>query len=176
VVRGLNTGVLYDGFGRRIDYLRVSVTDRCNLRCSYCRYRDFEYFPKSEILTIEEIIELVDVFYREMGVRKVRITGGEPFLRNGIERLLMKLREYPVEVGITTNGVLLGKFVDVVRECGATVNVSLDTLTRDTFRTLNGGDFLDDVLRSIDKALGSNIKIKVNTVLLRALTMANYLT
>jgi molybdenum cofactor biosynthesis protein A len=158
---------LVDNHGRPVTYLRLSVTDRCNLRCSYCMPQEgIEYVPRSEILSWEEAARLVRICAR-LGVRKVRVTGGEPFVRRGLLPFLRTLRtiEDLDTVAITTNGVGVAPRVDELAAIGVdAVNLSLDTLDRDRFRDIARADALDAVLATLDALLATPIRVKVNTV------------
>ena len=158
---------MQDQYGREIDYMRVSVTDRCNLRCQYCMPNGIELLPKSEILTSEEI-EMVCRAAAENGVRKLKVTGGEPLVRGGCAELIGRLKKIEgiEQVTLTTNGVLLGQYADRLLENGLdAVNISLDSLDRETYRQITGRDELDQVLESIEKILQAEIPVKINTVL-----------
>ncbi len=167
-----------DAFGHIISYLRVSVTDRCNERCGYCMPQELqEWRSRDEILTYEEIVRTLRVA-TSLGVRKVRVTGGEPLTRRGILTLFELMREIPqIEyVGVSTNGTLLSREVEpgvtmagALRERGVrTVNVSLDTLDRADYAAATGRDFLPDVLNGIEAARRAGFEsIKLNAVLMR---------
>lgn len=156
-----------DKLGRTIDYMRISITDRCNLRCKYCMPEGIELIPTSDILTFEEIVTVC----REavtLGVRKFKITGGEPLVRKGCPELIRNIgRIAGVEqVTMTTNGILLKKNLEALLDAGLNaVNISLDTLNRDKFQEITGFDELDEVLTSIDAAMESGLKVKINSVL-----------
>ncbi len=159
---------LYDGYNRKVSYLRISLTDRCNLQCFYCRRDNLVLYEREEILTIEEIKFLISVFYGNFGVNKVRFTGGEPLIRRGIESLIEGLRDFNLSVNITTNGILLKEFARFLSENNIGVNVSLDTLIPEKFKKISGGYDLDRIIEGIDTALHLGIKLKINTVLLRS--------
>jgi cyclic pyranopterin phosphate synthase len=158
-----------DSFGRVHDDLRVSVTDRCNLRCAYCMPEEPDWFPKSEILSFEEIERLVRVAAAG-GVRKLRITGGEPLVRRELPRLIARLTAVPGidDVSLTTNGVLLAPLARDLAAAGLRrINVSLDSLDPARFVELTGRDRLADVLRGLDAAAAAGLApIKLNAVLL----------
>ena len=141
--------VLVDPCGRVIDYLRVSITDLCNLRCVYCRPPEgVELISHDEILRYEEILTIVRVA-AEMGVRKIRVTGGEPLVRRGVLEFLSKLHEIDAieDIGLTTNGTLLPDMAQGLRNAGLTrLNISLDSLRKETFKNITGGDNLDNVV------------------------------
>ncbi|HRF59384.1 MAG TPA: GTP 3',8-cyclase MoaA [Fimbriimonadaceae bacterium] len=160
---------LVDKFGRRHDYLRVSLTDRCNFRCLYCMPEaGVEWKERSEILTLEEIERVVALFGR-LGVRKVRLTGGEPTIRKGLVDLVSRLGKIPgiEEIHLTTNGFLLADLAGPLRDAGLCgVNVSLDSLQRDRFEEITQRDALDRVLAGIDGAVASGIATKLNVVVI----------
>ena len=156
-----------DAHNRVLDYLRISLTDRCNLRCSYCMPRcGVDNIPHDEILTFEEICRISRVM-ADLGVTKIRLTGGEPLVRKGFTDLVRALGEIPSleEITLTTNGVLLAQNVKCLREYGVKrVNISLDTLDRQVFSRLTGSDDLDKVLDAIDTAYGCGMGIRINCV------------
>jgi cyclic pyranopterin phosphate synthase len=164
--------VLVDGFGRVATDLRVSLTDKCNLRCTYCMPADgLDWLPKPELLTDDEVLRLVRVGVERLGITEVRYTGGEPLLRRGlpeIVRATAALRPRP-EISLTTNGIGLERLAATLREAGLDrVNVSLDTLDRETFQALAHRDRLADVLAGLEAAAGAGLTpVKVNTVLMR---------
>src|SRR5688572_9361460 len=148
-------GVLKDSLDRPLRNLRLSVTDRCNLRCQYCMpERDYVWLPREDLLHFEEISRLVDVF-TSLGVDRVRLTGGEPLLRRDLSSLVAMLSTKAglVDLAVTTNGVLLAEQVDDLRAAGLRrVTVSLDTLRRDRFAALTRSDDLPRVQRGIEAA------------------------
>lgn len=160
---------LVDDFGRAITYLRVSVTDRCNLRCGYCMAGEVSFSPRRDVLTIEELEFLTSAFVA-CGIRKVRITGGEPLVRKGVMHLFRglsrQLRSGDLdEVCVTTNGILLSKYAGDLADCGVRrVNVSLDSLDRDRFAEITSGGDLDAVLKGIDTAREAGLAVKLNVV------------
>lgn len=163
--------MLVDTFGRVASALRVSLIDRCNLRCAYCMPPDgLEWLPKPEILTDDEVIRLVRIGIERLGIRKVRYTGGEPLLRKnlaGIVRRTGALRPRP-EISITTNAIGLARAARELREAGLDrANISLDTLDRPTFRRLTRRDRLDDVLAGAAAAQRETGAVKINTVVMR---------
>lgn len=160
---------MYDSYHRRIDYLRISVTDRCNLRCSYCMPEEgIELLDRSDILSIEELAEVVRIGAREFGIRKVRLTGGEPLIRKGVIRLLELIREIPgvEDLAMTTNGVLLESMAEELKEAGLQrVNVSLDCLNPEKYTELTRGGDVEQVKRGILKALKTGLTpVKINVV------------
>jgi GTP 3',8-cyclase len=163
---------LIDPFGRAISYLRVSVTDRCDFRCVYCMAENMSFLPKSEILTLEELDRLCSAFVAR-GVRKLRLTGGEPLVRRGIMTLVNSLSRHLRagqldELTLTTNGSQLEKYARDLRAAGIRrINVSLDTLDADKFRAITRWGALDKVLAGIDAAQAAGLKIKINAVALK---------
>ena len=161
---------LADRFGRPMRSLRISVTDRCNLRCQYCMPEpEYVWLPRESLLTFEEISALTDAFMDE-GVDRVRITGGEPLLRRDLPVLIEKLSEKRIrDLALTTNGILLKGHAAVLRAAGLhRVTVSLDTLHRDRFRALTGSSDFDAVLAGIDAAAAAGFSpLKIDTVIIR---------
>lgn len=166
----LASGTLLDGQARRVRYLRVSVTDRCNYRCTYCRpEQDLSFGGRAELLTFEELERLAQVFAR-LGVRKLRLTGGEPTVRAGIVELVERLARVPgiEQVVMTSNGHLLDRLAAPLAAAGLrTINISLDTLDPARFAELTGGD-LTRVIAGIDAALAAGMSVKLNIVALAA--------
>jgi len=162
---------LADGLGRKVTYLRLSVTDRCDLRCVYCMAEHMRFLPKSEVLTLEELDRVTSVFIG-LGVRKLRLTGGEPLVRKGllgfVEGQSRHLRSGALdEMTLSTNGVRLAEFApDLARLGLRRVNVSMDTLKPDLFAKLTRGGDLSKVQAGIDAATDAGIEIKVNAVAL----------
>lgn len=161
-----------DPFGRKITYLRISVTDRCDFRCVYCMSEDMNFLPKPEVLTLEELDRLCSAFVAR-GVTKLRLTGGEPLVRRGIMGLFQNLGRH-IESGaleeltLTTNGSQLAKYADELYGCGVRrVNVSLDSLDPDKFRDLTRRGDLAQVLNGIEAARKAGLRIKINAVALR---------
>jgi len=163
---------LIDGFGRAVTYLRVSVTDRCDLRCVYCMAEHMTFLPKAEVLTLEELDRLASTFIG-MGVRKLRLTGGEPLVRKGfmglVEGLSRHLRSGALdELTLTTNGTRLAAHAaDLARLGVRRINVSLDTLKPDLFKRLTRGGDVAQVIGGIDAALAAGIAVKINAVALK---------
>lgn len=170
------TGSMVDTFGRTINYVRISVTDRCNLRCRYCMSERMKFLPKSEVLSLEEIVDLADIFI-DRGVRRIRLTGGEPLVRRGIGDLFKSLGDRIgnglQEVTLTTNGVLLDQHAALLSACGVRrVNVSLDSLRPDRFAHITRGGELARVLQGISAAQRAGLKVKINMVALAGLNDA----
>jgi len=157
---------MLDGYGREIDYLRISITDRCNLRCRYCMPHDIETVAMEEILTYEEIASVAEAA-AALNISKLRITGGEPLVRRGVCRLIEMLKGIRGidTVSITTNGILLGDMIDELIASGLDgINLSLDTPDPERYRMITGFDRLNDVLKGMDKALEKGVPLKINAV------------
>lgn len=166
------SGELIDPFGRQISYLRVSVTDRCDFRCVYCMSEHMTFLPKRDLLTLEELDRLCSAFV-DRGVRKLRITGGEPLVRKNIMWLFEALSRHLKtgaleEMTLTTNGSQLPKYAQALADCGVRrINVSLDTLDPQTFRGITRwGDFAN-VMQGIEAAEKAGLKVKINAVALK---------
>jgi GTP 3',8-cyclase len=166
------TSNLIDPFGRRIAYVRVSVTDRCDFRCVYCMSEDMNFLPKRDVLSLEELERMCSAFIG-LGVRKIRITGGEPLVRRNVMSLFRGLKRHLEsgaldELTVTTNGSQLERFARELADCGARrINVSLDTLDPDKFRSVTRWGDLGQVLRGVDAAVEAGLKIKINAVALK---------
>jgi cyclic pyranopterin phosphate synthase len=172
--RAASADPLLDRFARRVRYLRVSVTDRCNFRCVYCMPEDIEFRPRAELLTFEEIERIVRVFVG-LGVRKVRLTGGEPTVRAKITDLVARLAGVPglEQIVMTTNGHLLAELAAPLAAAGLrAVNVSVDTVDPDHFRAVTVRGDLSRVLAGIDAAIAVGLKVKLNAVMARGLADA----
>ena len=162
---------LIDPYGREINYLRVSVTDRCDFRCTYCMAENMQFLPKKDILTLEEIEDICNSFIK-FGTKKIRLTGGEPLVRKGIfnliENLGKKIGNGLDELTITTNGSQLEKHAEKLFEFGVRrINVSLDHLDPEKFTLITRWGILEKVLNGIEKAKQVGLKIKINTVALK---------
>jgi len=164
-------GGLIDAFGRTVTYLRVSVTDRCDLRCVYCMSEHMTFLPKAEVLSLEELERIASAFVG-LGVRKLRITGGEPLVRKGVMGLIGNLGRHLAsgaldEITLTTNGTRLAEFAAPLAQAGVRrINVSLDTLKPDLFRRLTRGGDLAKVLDGIEAAQAAGLAVKINAVAL----------
>lgn len=163
-----NPTPLKDTFGRTVTYLRLSVTDRCDLRCTYCMAENMQFLPKKDLLTLEEL-QLVAETFISRGVRKIRITGGEPLVRKDIVSLFDHLGRHLGhgldELTLTTNATQLDRHAEALARAGVKrVNVSLDTLDRARFKEITRRDELDRVLSGIAAAADAGIKVKINTV------------
>ena len=162
--------MLVDGFARRVHDLRISITDRCNLRCAYCMPAEgMAWLPRTEVLTYEEIARVAWVCVERFGFESIRLTGGEPLVRAHVTRLVEMLSPLGVDLALTTNGVKLAEVAHDLRHAGLTrVNVSLDTLQPERFRALTRRDELTRVIAGIDAALDAGLApVKVNAVVMR---------
>jgi GTP 3',8-cyclase len=163
-----------DPFGRTISYLRVSVTDRCDLRCFYCMSEDMTFLPKADLLTLEELDRLCSAFIAK-GVRKLRLTGGEPLVRRNVMSLVRSLSRHLAtgalnELTLTTNGSQLARFAGELADCGVRrINVSMDTLDPAKFRAITRWGDLDKVLAGIEAARAAGLAVKINAVALKNL-------
>jgi cyclic pyranopterin phosphate synthase len=163
-----------DPYGRTISYLRVSVTDRCDLRCFYCMAEDMTFLPKADLLTLEEMDRLCSAFIRK-GVRKLRLTGGEPLVRRNVMSLVRSLSRHLDtgalrELTMTTNGTQLARFAAELHDCGIRrINVSLDTLDPVKFKSITRWGAIDKVLAGIEAARAAGIAVKINAVALKNL-------
>src|SRR5262250_3368151 len=161
-----------DPFGRGITYLRVSVTDRCDFRCVYCMSENMTFLPKAEILTLEELDRLCSAFVR-LGVRKLRLTGGEPLVRKNVMSLIRALSRHLGsgaldELTLTTNGSQLPKYAQELRDAGVRrINISLDTLKADRFKAITRWGDLAQVMAGIEAAERAGLEIKLNAVALK---------
>ncbi|MCU7801609.1 MAG: GTP 3',8-cyclase MoaA [Candidatus Thiodiazotropha sp. (ex Lucinoma borealis)] len=165
-----NQTSLVDRFNRRINYLRISVTDRCDLRCVYCMSEDVQFVPRSQLLTLEELFRVGKAFV-DMGVSKIRITGGEPLTRRGVMQLFESLGNLDGlrNLTLTTNGTLLGKHAQALKAAGVTrVNISLDTLRADRFHSITRNGDIRRTLTGIDAALEAGFqRVKINSVIMK---------
>ncbi len=170
-------GPLVDPFARAITYLRVSVTDRCDFRCVYCMAEDMTFLPKRDLLTLEELDRLCSAFVAR-GVRKLRLTGGEPLVRRDVMSLVRSLSRHLRsgdldELTLTTNGSQLARYSDELAACGVKrINVSVDTLKPDLFRHITRWGDLGKVLEGIDAAQRAGIRVKINAVALKGVNEA----
>src|SRR5947209_3289939 len=159
---------MIDGFGRRITYVRLSVTDRCDLRCRYCMAEEMRFLPRKDVLSLEEMVALADVFIAR-GVKRIRLTGGEPLMRKGVEHLVGELGKHIGhgldELTMTTNGTQLARFAPMLSDSGIRrINVSLDSRDPVRFRHITRRGDLAQVLGGIEAAASAGLKIKINMV------------
>ncbi|MGB0896621.1 MAG: GTP 3',8-cyclase MoaA [Flavobacteriaceae bacterium] len=162
------THILTDQFGRQHSYLRISLTERCNLRCTYCMPSDgVTLSPKSHIMTAQEVFDIAKTFV-DNGVTKIRLTGGEPLVRKDATTIIKKLSTLPVELAITTNAVIVDRFITTFKECDiTTVNVSLDSLDVDKFQSITRRNYFDKVYNNINLLVNNGFNVKLNVVLIK---------
>ncbi len=162
------TQTLFDNHGRKLNYLRLAVTDRCNLRCFYCMPEaGIRYLPKKELLSFEEIERLVTLM-ASMGITKVRLTGGEPFVRTDLMDLIRRIKYINgiQDVHLTTNGVLTAPYIPELKKLISSVNLSLDTLNREKFKQITFRDEFDSVLETLHTLIQHSIPVKINAVVM----------
>ncbi|MBF0326235.1 MAG: GTP 3',8-cyclase MoaA [Alphaproteobacteria bacterium] len=170
---------MLDPFGRKVTYLRVSVTDRCDLRCVYCMAEEMHFLPKADLLSLEEMERLCRVFVAK-GVKKIRLTGGEPLVRHNVQSLIVNLGTLIGEGGLdeltlTTNGTQLSKHAETLAKAGMRrINVSLDTLDGDRFAAITRGGRMAQVLEGIMAAKAAGLSIKINSVALKGVNDHEY--
>jgi len=161
---------LIDKFGRRVDYIRLSVTDRCDFRCVYCMTEDMTFLPRKEILSLEELLQIAKAF-TELGVKKIRLTGGEPMVRTDVMSLIENLGALPglEELLLTTNGAQLDKYAAPLKKAGVNrINISIDSLDAERFKRISRVGKLDKVLAGIDAAIANGFeRIRLNSVIMR---------
>ncbi|GAA0878193.1 GTP 3',8-cyclase MoaA [Algoriphagus jejuensis] len=162
--------MLQDTFGRTHDYLRISLTDNCNFRCTYCMpVEEMQWMPSSKLMSKDEILKMAEVFV-SLGVNKIRLTGGEPLVRKEFPEILAGIAKLPVESTLTTNGVLIHKHIQNLKSAGVrSVNVSLDTLNREKFHKLTRRDQFDLVWENINLLLQEGFRVKINAVALHGM-------
>lgn len=162
--------MLVDSYDREVDYLRVSVTQRCNFRCQYCMpEKPFEWTPKEQLLSYEEMFKFIKVSI-DNGVKKIRITGGEPLVRDDLDKFIKMIYDYKsdIDLALTTNGFLLKAQVKKLKNAGLKrINISLDSLEKETFWYLTKKDALETVLSGIEAALSEGLFVKINTVMMK---------
>lgn len=156
---------MIDSAGRKINYMRISITDRCNLRCSYCMPNGVGVLQHNDILRYEEILRIVKIVAK-MGITAIRVTGGEPLVRKGCLEFIKSIGKTQgiSQVSLTTNGVLLGQYIDELSKMNIPVNISLDSLNEGNYKKITGHNDLDKVWHSLKKAIEAGIKIKINCV------------
>lgn len=162
--------MIVDGFNRTHNYLRISLTDNCNLRCFYCMpEEDYDFTPASRLMHADEIIGISRVFVQQ-GVQKIRLTGGEPLVRKDAASIILRLAQLPVKLTLTTNAIRLHDFAGVLEDAGITsLNISLDTLQRAKFQLMTRRDYYDRVRSNIDLMMNRGFNIKVNMVAMKGL-------
>ncbi|XOV69275.1 MAG: GTP 3',8-cyclase MoaA [Fluviicola sp.] len=159
---------IVDSFGRKHNYLRISLTEKCNLRCFYCM--PLEGVPHREaakFMTTEEVVGIAQAFVK-MGVTKIRLTGGEPLVKKGAEDIIRELGKLPVTLSLTTNGILVDRFIHVFKEAGITsLNVSLDSLQEDRFNAISRRNYFTQIMDNIQLLLDEGFRVKINVVLIK---------
>jgi len=160
--------ILTDSFGRKHTYLRISLTERCNLRCTYCMPEEgVPLLPKEHLMTADEIFEISKLFV-EAGVNKIRFTGGEPLLRKDFPQILENLATLPISMSITTNGITIDRYIDLLKKHNVnTINLSLDTLDADKFKKITFRDYFQRVYDNIFKLIDEGFHVKINVVLMK---------
>ena len=159
---------LLDKFGRKHNYLRLSLTDKCNLRCTYCMPEEVDFMKNDKLMSTDEIKQLTSVFVNEFGVNKIRLTGGEPLVRRDFDAILNHLSTLNVELCLTSNALLIEDKLELLKLAQvSSVNISIDTLKEDKFLKITRRNGLNTVLRSIDKLIESEIKVKLNVVAIK---------
>lgn len=166
-MNNLQTNIV-DKFGRIHDYLRISLTERCNLRCFYCMPEEgIKLRDKANFMTSEEVIDIAKTFV-DLGVKKIRITGGEPLIKKDVAHILTELGKLPIELAITTNAVLVDKFIETFKQAGIkSVNVSLDSLNEDSFNQISKRSYFKRIKQNIDLLLQHQFNVKINVVVMR---------
>ena len=171
---------LTDNFGRTLNYLRLSVTDRCNLHCTYCKpYSQISLNAKTERLSWSELLRIVEIFTGQLGINKLRVTGGEPFMRAGLQDFIHTVREkHPsLSIYITSNGVLVKPWIKALKKCGiAGINLSLDSLDPERYYQLTGVNKVDQVLQNLHELLAKKIPVKINSVVLDDMPVSELLS
>ena len=164
-----NNTLLQDTFGRNHNYLRISITEHCNLRCTYCMPEDgIQLTPKSHLMTADEIVHIAQTFVN-LGVTKIRLTGGEPLVRKDAKDIILRLGKLGINLTITTNGILVPNFIEIFKEARIkTVNISIDSLVKDKFNKITRREYFDVVQKNIDLLLEENFNVKLNVVLIKS--------
>lgn len=163
-----NTNILTDKFGRQHSYLRISLTELCNLRCTYCMPAEgIQLSPKSHIMNFDEVYTIAKTFV-DHGVTKIRLTGGEPFVRKDVDIVLKKLATLPVELAITSNAVIIDRFIDLLKECNIkNLNISLDSLIEEKFSKITRRNDFEKVIKNIHRLINEGFNVKINAVLIK---------
>jgi len=160
--------MIKDQFNRVHDYVRISLTERCNLRCSYCMPAEgIQLRPRSEFMTAEEVVKMAKIFV-SLGVKKIRLTGGEPLVRKDAEEIITGLSRLPIELAISTNGILVDKYLETFKSCRLkSINVSLDSLKKEKFNAITRRDHFDKVISNINLLMENNFHVKINAVMIK---------
>lgn len=158
--------MLIDSFGRVHDYLRISLTDKCNLRCNYCMPANPCFLPNAKLLSGDEITDIVKIFVNDYHIRKIRFTGGEPLLRKDFFDIIASFNELHLELAMTTNGILLDRFIAKFKAIGMSqLNISLDSLRPDRYALITGFDYFQKVMENIRIAITAGFQVKINVVM-----------
>ncbi|MDB4655537.1 GTP 3',8-cyclase MoaA [Flavobacteriales bacterium] len=160
-----DTSILIDQFGRKHDYLRISLTERCNLRCTYCMPAEgIALRPREQFMRTEEVLSIAGTFVK-LGVKKIRLTGGEPLVRKDAGAVIEQLSQLPIELSISTNGILIDQHIERLKPCGVkSVNVSLDSLKRERMLAITRRDYFDRIMRNIHLLIDEGFDVKINNV------------
>lgn len=160
--------ILIDRFGRTHDYLRISLTERCNLRCFYCMPEEgIQLRDKKEFMSTEELLFIAKTFV-DLGIKKIRLTGGEPFIRKDIDNIIIELAKLPIELAITTNGILIDKYIDVLKNAHIKkINVSLDSLNESRFNAISRRNYFAKIRENISLLVTENFEVKINMVVIK---------
>ena len=160
--------MLVDQFGRKHTYLRISLTDACNMRCSYCMpLSSYHGTNSNQLMSADEIFKLAQIFTNN-GVTKIRLTGGEPLLRKDFKDILEKISTLPVNIGLTTNGLLLEKHIETLQQFSVNhINISLDSLNAEEFKRITHTGQLEKIMRNIEQLLALKVHVKINLVMLK---------
>ena len=162
--------MITDAYNRIHNYLRISLTDNCNLRCFYCMpEEDYEFTPSAKLMQVDEIESIAKIFV-EQGVNKIRLTGGEPLVRKGADEIILRLSKLPVHLTLTTNATRLHEFINVLENANVkSLNISLDTLQPEKFQLITRRNLFDKVLENIHLLINKNFHVKVNVVVMKGL-------
>jgi molybdenum cofactor biosynthesis protein A len=164
----MESKMLEDAFGRSHNYLRISITEHCNLRCTYCMPAEgIQLTPKAHLMTADEIVSIAETFVG-LGVDKIRLTGGEPLVRKDAKDIILRLGKLGVNLTLTTNGIVVPGFIDTFKEAGIkTINISLDTLEREKYNQVTRRNHFDDVVKNVDLLIDNNFNVRLNVVLIK---------
>lgn len=163
-----NNEILLDSHGRVHSYLRISITENCNLRCTYCMPEEgIQLTPKQHLMTADEIVYIAQTFV-QFGVNKIRLTGGEPLVRKDAKQIIQRLGKLGIELTLTTNGILVHEFIDAFKEAGiASINVSIDSLKENKFNQITRRNYFEKVIQNIDLLENNGFQVKLNVVLIK---------
>ena len=164
--------IIKDTFGRKHDYLRISMTDKCNFRCFYCMPDEkINFYPNSKLMSADELLNIAKIFV-SLGIKKIRLTGGEPLIRKDAREIIARLSNLPIELAITSNGYLIDEYLDLFHEVGLkSVNISLDTLDAEKFHAITKRNYLKKVLSNIKLFIDNGFHVKINMVALKGVNL-----